>query len=100
MVKDFKLRYNPALDGLRGVAILLVILSHSHAPLFDGAFFGVDLFFVLSGYLITSLLLMENDSEGRIGFWRFYRRRFFRQDEPPPEIERGSDTAPDEGTRP
>jgi peptidoglycan/LPS O-acetylase OafA/YrhL len=76
--KDFKLRYNPALDGLRGVAILLVILSHSHAPLFDGAFFGVDLFFVLSGYLITSLLLMENDSEGRIGFWRFYRRRFFR----------------------
>ena len=78
VVKDFKLRYNPALDGLRGVAILLVILSHSHAPLFDGAFFGVDLFFVLSGYLITSLLLMENDSEGRIGFWRFYRRRFFR----------------------
>jgi hypothetical protein len=59
VVKDFKLRYNPALDGLRGVAILLVILSHSHAPLFDGAF-GVDLFFVLSGYLITSLLLMEN----------------------------------------
>ena len=78
VVKDFKLHYNPALDGLRGVAILLVILSHSHAPLFDGAFFGVDLFFVLSGYLITSLLLMENESEGRIGFWRFYRRRFYR----------------------
>lgn len=78
MVKDFKLGYNPALDGLRGVAILLVILSHAHVPLFEGAFFGVDLFFVLSGFLITSLLLMEHDSEGRIGFWRFYRRRFFR----------------------
>ena len=43
----FALRYNPALDGLRGVAIALVILSHAHVPLFDGAFFGVDLFFGL-----------------------------------------------------
>ena len=78
MGKDYKLRYNPALDGLRGVAILLVIFSHAHVPLFEGAFFGVDLFFVLSGYLITSLLLMEFQSTRRIGFWRFYRRRFFR----------------------
>ncbi|MEG0676158.1 MAG: acyltransferase [Comamonas sp.] len=74
----FKLRYNPALDGLRGVAIVLVILSHAHAPLFDGAFFGVDLFFVLSGFLITSLLLMEYKAHERIDFWRFYRRRFLR----------------------
>ena len=73
-----KLRYNPALDGLRGVAILLVILSHAHVPLFDGAFFGVDLFFVLSGYLITALLLIEHQSSGRLDYWRFYRRRFFR----------------------
>ena len=50
-----KLPYNPALDGLRGVAIVLVMLSHAHVPLFEGAFFGVDLFFVLSGYLITSI---------------------------------------------
>ena len=76
--KDYKLRFNPALDGLRGVAILLVLLSHAHVPLFEGAFFGVDLFFVLSGYLITSLLLMEMQSAGRLDYWRFYRRRLFR----------------------
>lgn len=73
-----KLAYNPALDGLRGVAILLVMLSHAHVPMFEGAFFGVDLFFVLSGYLITSLLLIEVAQAGRIDFWSFYRRRFFR----------------------
>ena len=74
-----KLTYNPALDGMRAVAILMVILSHAHAPMFDGAFFGVDLFFVLSGYLITSLLLKEmHANEGRIDFWQFFRRRFYR----------------------
>ncbi|MET4580158.1 acyltransferase family protein [Ottowia thiooxydans] len=77
-IKEFSLRYNPALDGLRGLAILLVILSHAHVPLFDGAFFGVDLFFVLSGFLITSLLLMEWKAHGQLDFWRFYRRRFYR----------------------
>ena len=72
------LAYNSALDGLRGVAILLVILSHAHAPRFDGAFSGVELFFVLSGFLITSLLLQELGGTGRIQYWRFYRRRFYR----------------------
>lgn len=72
------LAYNPALDGLRGVAIALVILSHAHAPLFDGAFYGVDVFFVLSGFLITSLLLLERERTGGLDYWRFYRRRFFR----------------------
>lgn len=75
---EYKLGYNPALDGLRGVAILLVIFSHAHVPLFGGAFLGVDLFFVLSGFLITSLLLMERASTGALGYWRFYRRRFLR----------------------
>ena len=74
----FALAYNPALDGLRGVAILLVILSHAHAPLFDGAFYGVDLFFVLSGFLITTLLLQELQCNGRLDYWRFYRRRLWR----------------------
>lgn len=57
---------------------MLVLLSHAHAPMFDGAFFGVDLFFVLSGFLITSLLLMEYQQHGKLDYWRFYRRRFFR----------------------
>lgn len=76
--RNFTLRYNPALDGLRGVAILLVVLSHAHVPLFDGAFLGVDLFFVLSGFLITSLLLLERQAHGRIDYVRFYRRRLLR----------------------
>lgn len=72
------LSYNPALDGLRGVAILLVILSHAHAPLFNGAFYGVDIFFVLSGYLISTLLLQEAMHSGRIDYGRFYCRRLYR----------------------
>lgn len=76
--RHFTLQYNPALDGLRGVAILLVILSHAHVPLFDGAFLGVDIFFVLSGFLITSLLLIEWRANGQLDYWRFYRRRFYR----------------------
>lgn len=72
------LAYNPALDGLRGVAILLVVLSHAHMPLFDGAYYGVDLFFVLSGFLITTLLLRELQESGRLDYWRFYRRRLWR----------------------
>ena len=74
----FELSYNPALDGLRAVAIVMVLLSHAHAPLFEGAFYGVDLFFVLSGYLITLLLLQEIDRTGHISYWQFYRRRFYR----------------------
>ncbi len=72
------LAYNPALDGLRAVAIVLVILSHAHAPLFDGAFYGVDVFFVLSGFLISTLLLAELDSTGRLDYWRFCRHRLYR----------------------
>lgn len=72
------LAYNPALDGLRAVAIVLVILSHAHAPMFDGAFYGVDVFFVLSGFLITTLLLVELQGTGRLDYWRFCRRRLYR----------------------
>ncbi len=78
VLSGLRLKYNPALDGLRAVAIVLVFLSHAHVPMFDGAFFGVDLFFVLSGYLITSLLLKEFQQAGRLDFWRFYQRRFLR----------------------
>lgn len=74
----WQLRYNPAFDGLRAVAIVLVILSHVHVPLFEGAFYGVDLFFVLSGFLITALLLQELGQTGGIDYARFCWRRFLR----------------------
>jgi peptidoglycan/LPS O-acetylase OafA/YrhL len=68
-----KLGHVPALDGLRGVAIAAVLGFHFlHLP---GGFFGVDLFFVLSGFLITTLLLEEHAVSGYISFRRFYGRR-------------------------
>jgi peptidoglycan/LPS O-acetylase OafA/YrhL/lysophospholipase L1-like esterase len=66
----------PALDGLRGVAVAGVLLFH--AGHLRGGFLGVDLFFVLSGFLITSLLVTEWDREGRIDLRRFWSRRFRR----------------------
>jgi peptidoglycan/LPS O-acetylase OafA/YrhL len=64
----------PALDGLRGVAILLVLTYHCYTHP-SGGFYGVDLFFVLSGFLITSLLLAEYDRTGRVNLRAFYVRR-------------------------
>ena len=62
-----------ALDGLRGLAVVAVLLFH--AGYLDGGFLGVDLFFVLSGYLITALLLSEWRTRGTIGLSRFWRSR-------------------------
>jgi peptidoglycan/LPS O-acetylase OafA/YrhL len=70
------MRYNPALDGLRAVAILLVLLSHTGAV--HGGLIGVDVFFVLSGYLITSILLRELRETGDISLSNFYWRRALR----------------------
>lgn len=69
------LGYRPHLDGLRALAVLLVIAFHFRVPAFAGGFIGVDVFFVLSGYLITSLLLAEVATEGRVRLARFYARR-------------------------
>jgi peptidoglycan/LPS O-acetylase OafA/YrhL len=66
----------PALDGLRGVAVAGVLAFH--AGHLRGGYLGVDLFFVLSGFLITSLLLAEWDSAGRIDLLAFWGRRFRR----------------------
>ncbi len=70
--------YVRELDGMRGVAILAVLLFHAGAPFARGGFIGVDLFFVLSGFLITALLIKEYDKKGRIGLKRFYLRRALR----------------------
>ncbi len=67
--------YRPHLDGLRALAVYLVVAFHSGADRLSGGFIGVDVFFVLSGYLVTSLLLRDLSSGGRIRLGRFYARR-------------------------
>lgn len=67
--------YRPGLDGLRAVAVLAVILYHLGYRWTRGGFLGVDIFFVLSGYLITSLLLTEQVASGRVHFANFWARR-------------------------
>jgi len=71
-------RYDPAIDGVRGVAIALVLLFHLKEHNFSGGFLGVDLFFGLSGYLITTLLLDEWQNHRRIRLSLFYARRALR----------------------
>jgi len=69
------LGYQPALDGLRGVAVLGVLVYHGGVAWLRGGYLGVDVFFVLSGYLITALLLAEHDRSGRIDLVAFWGRR-------------------------
>ena len=65
----------PALDGVRAVAVVLVLADHGGVPGLSGGFLGVDVFFVLSGFLITSLLIDEIGRTGRIGLKAFWIRR-------------------------
>ena len=67
--------YQPALDGLRALAVLGVLLYHAGVSWAPGGFLGVDAFFVLSGFLITSLLVDEWRTRGRIDFGAFWARR-------------------------
>jgi peptidoglycan/LPS O-acetylase OafA/YrhL len=77
-------RHIPALDGLRGIAVLAVMFYHLEVlvpwlgPVSHGGFLGVDIFFVLSGFLITSVLLKEQARNGQISLKNFYMRRIFR----------------------
>ena len=72
-------RHVPELDGLRGIAIISVVIHHQLTPFsLPGGFLGVDLFFVLSGFLITGLLLAEFDKTKTISLRRFYMRRVLR----------------------
>ncbi len=70
--------FRPDIEGLRAVAILLVVAAHAGVPWLTGGFIGVDVFFVLSGYLITRLLADELSRTGRVQFAHFYARRFRR----------------------
>jgi peptidoglycan/LPS O-acetylase OafA/YrhL len=70
-----RITYQPALDGLRAFAVTAVILYHLSYSWADGGYLGVDAFFVLSGFLITTLLLTERESAGRISLTAFWGRR-------------------------
>ena len=78
-----KLNYRPEIDGLRAIAVISVIIYHAKINFFnysllEGGFLGVDIFFVISGYLITSIILKELLSENNFSFLNFYKRRFRR----------------------
>lgn len=68
------MQYRREIDGLRAVAVLPVILFHAKVPFFDGGYVGVDVFFVISGFLITSIILGELEA-GRFSLAVFYERR-------------------------
>lgn len=68
------IKYRPEIDGLRSIAVLSVILFHAGITQFSGGFIGVDVFFVISGYLITTILVNEQE-KGFISISNFYRRR-------------------------
>ncbi|MDX3925481.1 MAG: acyltransferase family protein [Shinella sp.] len=71
------LKYRPELDGLRAVAILPVLFYHADLSWFPGGFVGVDVFFVLSGYFMATIISSEI-AEGRFDIWKFYARRIRR----------------------
>lgn len=68
-------KYRPDIEGLRAVAVILVVLYHAGLPWLPGGYVGVDVFFVISGYLITRMLVDELEVNGKISFTKFYARR-------------------------
>src|SRR4051794_16332767 len=73
-----RLPFRADLEGLRGVAILMVVLFHAGVPALAGGFVGVDVFFVLSGFFITGLLVRERETNGEVDLSAFYGRRALR----------------------
>lgn len=71
-------RYRPDIQGLRAIAVGLVLLYHAGAPFLGGGFVGVDVFFVISGFLITGMLLRQSLETGRVDLADFYARRIRR----------------------
>lgn len=76
-ISDHTASYRPEVDGLRAIAVVPVLFFHAEVPGFQGGFVGVDIFFVISGYLITRLLLQEMAAD-RFSFWSFWIRRIRR----------------------
>ena len=79
-MKKFKISYRPEIDGLRAIAILSIVLYHAkivfnNTDWFEGGFVGVDIFFVISGYLITRIIMNEIMMHGSFNFLNFYERR-------------------------
>ncbi|WP_157210445.1 acyltransferase family protein [Turneriella parva] len=72
------LTYRPDLQGLRAIAVIAVLIFHVWPQTFRGGFVGVDVFFVISGFLITSLLIAEHEATGKVDLPRFWARRFLR----------------------
>ena len=70
--------YRPAIDGMRTIAIYLVVLFHAGLTHFANGFVGVDVFFVLSGFLVTNVMLQEHRTSARVQLRRFYARRIRR----------------------
>ena len=68
------MKYRPEIDGLRALAIIPVILFHAEIGILSAGYLGVDVFFVVSGYLITSIILSELE-KGDFSFINFYDRR-------------------------
>ncbi len=75
---DYRLGYRADIEGLRAVAILLVVACHAKVPWLAGGFVGVDVFYVLSGYLFSGLLVQEIHDSGELRFANFYGRRLRR----------------------
>ncbi|MDO8365053.1 MAG: acyltransferase, partial [Actinomycetota bacterium] len=67
--------YLPGLDGLRAIAVVAVMVYHANHDWLSGGFLGVEVFFVISGYLITLLLISEKESTGKVSLRKFWMRR-------------------------
>ena len=78
-INNMKIKYRPEINGIRTIAVFAVIFYHIKLPFlalfFRGGFLGVDIFFVISGYLLTSIILKELETDGKFSFTNFYERR-------------------------
>ena len=72
------MKYYKHIDGLRALAVLSVIFVHLDFSIFSGGYVGVDVFFVISGFLITNIIIKELEQNGSFSFLNFYARRFKR----------------------